>query len=123
MIELKTIEHEHVQRLNSLSFKFGHEHKNTFNSLSFIKTNSIGRIYLQNIQTIKKDGKLLYDCRRSVIHAWRNPTRSEIKFGHGVTHYKDFEGIAFFQWLKTDGSRKRWIVDTYDGLRYYRSTH
>lgn len=121
MIELKT--REHVQKLNSLPFKFGHEHKNKFNSLSFIKTADIGKIYLADIQTIKKNGKLLYDWQRSTIHAWRNPTQSEIKFGLGVTHRKEFESIDFFQWLKPDGSLKRWIVDAYDGLRYYRSTH
>jgi hypothetical protein len=48
----------------------------------------------------------------------RNPTRAEIKFGHGATHYADFtvEEACY------EGTRimKRWLVSPHDGLRYYR---
>lgn len=51
------------------------------------------------------------------ITAHRNATKGEIKFGHGATHYKTFEKS---EWLKKDGSLKKWIVCPFDGLRYYR---
>lgn len=48
----------------------------------------------------------------------RPPTPSEIKFGHGATHYRDFspEECCF------PGTRiaKRWFIAPDDGLRYYR---
>lgn len=49
----------------------------------------------------------------------RNPTLSEIRFGHGATHYCDFD-IKECTHLH-DGKRylKAWIVSPYDGLRYY----
>jgi len=46
----------------------------------------------------------------------RKPTESEIKFGHGAIHYRDFETIKC---LKKDGSiKKRLKAD--DGLIYTR---
>ena len=47
----------------------------------------------------------------------RGPTPSEIKFGHGATHYKTFPVDL---WKKSDGSIKRFIVCPHDHLRYYR---
>ncbi len=45
----------------------------------------------------------------------RKPTRSEIKFGEGSTHYLEVnENIV----RKKDGNLKKWFVHT-DGLRYY----
>jgi len=52
-----------------------------------------------------------------MITAHRPPTPYEIKFGHGATHYKDFE---LWLWLKPDGKLKKWIKAQDDGLRYYR---
>ena len=47
----------------------------------------------------------------------RNPTPSEIRFGHGATHYRTFtiEECCF------EGTRikKQWFVAQDDGLRYY----
>lgn len=47
----------------------------------------------------------------------RPPTPSELRFGHGATHYRDFpvEAVCF------PGSRiaKAWFVSPDDGLRYY----
>lgn len=50
------------------------------------------------------------------ITAHRNPTPSEIRFGYGATHYRDFDVT---DWLKADGTLKKWIKAD-DGLRYYR---
>lgn len=54
------------------------------------------------------------------ITAYRKPTPSEIRFGYGATHYKDFPRSI---WTKPNGDLKRWITCVIDGLRYYRSTH
>jgi len=51
------------------------------------------------------------------ITAHRNPTPSEIRFGHGATHYKEFPRSL---WAKANGDLKQWIVCPIDGLRYYR---
>jgi len=46
----------------------------------------------------------------------RQPTKAEIKFGHGAKHYKDF---PLSQCTKPDGNYKKWLICTIDGLRYY----
>lgn len=46
----------------------------------------------------------------------RKPTKGEIKFGHGATHYKDFDLELC---VKKDGNYKTWLVCPIDGLRYY----
>lgn len=51
------------------------------------------------------------------IEYHRKPTQSEIKFGHGATHYRDFEAIDY---LKKDGSIKKRIKAENDGLIYTR---
>ena len=48
---------------------------------------------------------------------YRNPTPSEVRFGHGATHYKDF---IIGDVVKHSGGLKKWIVCPQDGLRYYR---
>ena len=53
----------------------------------------------------------------TTITAHRNPTQSEIKFGEGATHYKDFPVKL---WVNKDGNAKTWIKCPEDGLRYYR---
>jgi hypothetical protein len=50
------------------------------------------------------------------IKAHRNPTASEVRFGYGATHWRDFD---VSEWLKPDETLKRWIKAD-DGLRYYR---
>lgn len=47
----------------------------------------------------------------------RKPTESEIKFGHGATHYKDFDKSIC---LKKDDSIKKRIKCPVDGLIYTR---
>lgn len=46
---------------------------------------------------------------------WRNPTPGEIRFGHGATHYKEFEPEIF---NGKNGKPKKWLKCPYDGLRY-----
>lgn len=53
-----------------------------------------------------------------ILNYHRPPTRSEINFGHGATHYREFtieecchKGTRFL---------KKWFVAKDDGLRYYR---
>lgn len=46
----------------------------------------------------------------------RKPTPREIKFGHGATHYKDFD-VSFC--CKKNGDLKKWFVCPIDVLRYY----
>jgi len=48
----------------------------------------------------------------------RKPTQSEIKFGEGATHYKDFEATDY---LKKDGSIKKRLKCKFDGLIYTRN--
>ena len=47
----------------------------------------------------------------------REPTKSEIAFGEGATHFRDFELADV---LNKDGIIKKWLVAKDDGLRYYR---
>ena len=48
----------------------------------------------------------------------RQPTKGEIKFGHGAMHYADFE----IEDCCHKGTRtpKKWFISSYDGLRYYK---
>jgi hypothetical protein len=50
-----------------------------------------------------------------VIEYHRNPTASEIKFGHGATHYKDFKES---ECSKADGTIKKRLKCPIDGLIY-----
>ncbi len=56
------------------------------------------------------------DVKKVKYH--RNPTPSEIRFGHGATHYREFK----IEDCCKPGTRilKRWFVAADDGLRYYR---
>lgn len=47
----------------------------------------------------------------------RKPTESEIRFGHGAIHYKDF---SFDESHKKDGSLKKRLKCNVDGLIYTR---
>ena len=60
---------------------------------------------------------LIDDSLDKPITYHRNPTPSEIRFGHGATHYKDF---ILADVIKQCGNVKQWIVCPHDGLRYYR---
>jgi hypothetical protein len=62
-------------------------------------------------------GRLPVRADVTTITLHRNPTPSEVRFGHGATHYREFtvaecchKGTRFLKrWIKAD-----------DGLRYYR---
>ena len=46
----------------------------------------------------------------------RPPTKGEIKFGYGATHYLDIPANVC---LKKNGLPKKWLINPTDGLRYY----
>lgn len=46
----------------------------------------------------------------------RQPTKSEIKFGEGAIHYKDFDKTFV---TKENGDFKKWVICPIDKLRYY----
>lgn len=50
------------------------------------------------------------------IKYWRQPTKSEIKFGEGAIHWLEIDAETV---TKSDGSLKKWFIHT-DGLRYNR---
>jgi hypothetical protein len=56
------------------------------------------------------------DVRKITAH--RPPTRSEINFGHGATHYRDFP-VEAVCWPGTRFMKSWFVAD--DGLRYYTS--
>lgn len=51
-----------------------------------------------------------------VIEYHRQPTKGEIKFGHGATHYKDFEASIY---LNSKGVQKYRLKCPIDGLWYH----
>ena len=51
------------------------------------------------------------------IAVHRKPTIGEQCFGHGATHYKQFNLSAI---INNMGNLKKWFVAPDDGLRYYR---
>jgi hypothetical protein len=54
---------------------------------------------------------------RPKITAHRPPTPSEIRFGHGATHYADFD---YGNFLRDNGELKIRIKSNCDGLTYSR---
>lgn len=50
------------------------------------------------------------------IKYWRNPTKEEIKFGYGATHYRSFDFESCFD---EDGFQKLKARASDDGLIYY----
>jgi hypothetical protein len=52
---------------------------------------------------------------RGYIIYWRKPTPSEIKFGYGAIHYRDF---PLSECVKKDGTHKRRLKAKDDGLFY-----
>lgn len=61
---------------------------------------------------------LIRNDEKDVMYTYhREPTRSEIAFGYGATHYLDIPGSIC---LKKDGLPKKWLINPVDGLRYYR---
>jgi hypothetical protein len=54
--------------------------------------------------------------KTETIAYWRNPTKEEIKFGHGALHYRDFD---FNNCFDADGFLKLKVRATNDYLIYY----
>jgi len=53
-----------------------------------------------------------------VIEYWRKPTKTEIKFGHGAIHFREFQ---FKDCFDEYGYLKEKIKSTNDNLIYQRS--
>ncbi|GEM53830.1 hypothetical protein B0A58_14840 [Flavobacterium branchiophilum NBRC 15030 = ATCC 35035] len=54
-----------------------------------------------------------------VLEYWRKPTKAEIKFGYGATHYRDFD---FEDCFDADGYLKLKVRASDDNLIYYYTT-
>lgn len=54
---------------------------------------------------------------KETIEFHRKPTKEEIRFGHGATHYRDF---PIDECKKKDGSIKKRLKAKNDGLIYTR---
>lgn len=52
------------------------------------------------------------------IQCHRPPTKGEIKFGEGATHYRDFP-LSVIGLKKGKAEWKDWFIAPDDGLRYY----
>jgi len=64
---------------------------------------------------MKKQTLNISGVQTRTIEYSRKPTASEIKFGHGATHYKSFDASAC---SKKDGSIKKRLKCPIDGLIY-----
>jgi len=53
-----------------------------------------------------------------LLECHRPPTKGEIKFGEGATHYRDFP-LSIIGLKKGKASWKNWFKAPDDGLRYY----
>ena len=52
-----------------------------------------------------------------VVRYTRQPTASEVRFGEGCIHWRDFDPMKC---IKPNGELKQWFKCKDDGLRYYR---
>lgn len=59
-----------------------------------------------------------YYVKPEVLEYFRNPTKDEIKFGHGALHYRDFK---FDECFDENGNQKLKVRASDDGLLYYYS--
>lgn len=59
---------------------------------------------------------IIHTTENNKITYHREPTKSEIRFGEGAIHYKDFDKSIV---TKPNGEYKKWIKCPVDGLRYY----
>jgi hypothetical protein len=57
--------------------------------------------------------------KTEVLEYWRNPTKAEIKFGYGATHYRNFD---FDDCFDTEGYLKLKVRASDDNLIYYFET-
>lgn len=68
------------------------------------------------VKWLKENYRIVETPQMITLH--REPTPSEVRFGEGAIHYKDFERSFV---TRRDGSLKLYVVCPQDGLRYYRS--
>jgi hypothetical protein len=66
---------------------------------------------IEMYEAARKNGKVVYH---------RNPTASEIKFGHGAIHYAEFDRDDDNIIHPKTKKLKAWFKSPHDGLRYYR---
>ena len=98
----------HIGQHSSCHIDYANECKEAnYNQYSDLLKELIGQGY-----------KNLVVLNTQVIECHRPPTKGEIKFGEGATHYRSFT-IAQIGITKT-GDIKKWFVAD-DGLRYYTS--
>jgi len=64
--------------------------------------------------------ELKYNYEVAFFTYWRRPTKEEIKFGYGATHYRDFDVNECFN---DDGTFKLSLIGKDDGLKYYSARH
>ncbi len=64
-------------------------------------------------------GRLPLNAKYEVLTYHRNPTKAEIKFGHGATHYVDFDVELCCIEYRGKFYPRDILVSPYDGLRYY----
>lgn len=69
----------------------------------------------KHIKTYNSFGECINNVYPETIEGHRPPTRAEIRFGEGATHYKIFSTLDC---VKPCGTLKKWIKCPYDGLRY-----
>lgn len=65
-------------------------------------------------------GRLPLNADYKVLTYHRKPTNAEIKFGHGATHYVDFDVDECCVEYRGKFYPRNILVSPYDGLRYYR---
>ena len=61
-----------------------------------------------------------YLNKPETLSYWRNPTKEDIKFGHGAIHYRDFE---FEKCFDSDGLLKVKAKSIDDNLTYYNCSY
>lgn len=89
---------------------------------SYIGNNESGWLLLDYnsrkcIKTYPNDLECFEDVYGDSIKYHRPPTKAEISFGHGATHYREFHPMDC---TNKNGKLKQWLKSADDGLRYYR---
>lgn len=71
----------------------------------------------ETVKLYKELESIGYELEGAYLDYHREPTKWEISFGEGATHYKGFSPL---QYMKPNGDIKKWLKCPIDGLRYYR---
>jgi hypothetical protein len=90
-------------------------------AMAFTDTETIKQVfYGYKYKVIKYSMYDLIDAyydEKSPIQYHRNPTKGEINFGYGATHYATFNRS---ECIDKNGNIKKWFLSHRDNLRYYR---